>query len=449
MPRNRAIEQLKRQLRLEGKLPPSQGQLAAHFRKTGEILPPHHSYEQRADPDRITPVEYSGLQDAFDHFNRELFDGSLPDVFITYQRKAHSHGYFSADRFSGRNDGELRRHELALNPDAFIGQADKQILQTLVHEQHHLWQHTAGKPAPRGYHNKEWAAKMKANGLQPSSTGMVGGKETGQRMLDYVIPGGRFEQSYERLAGAGWKLNLESAHRPGPKGAGPNTNKSKFSCEADCGQNAWGKPSLDTVCVPCLIARLEAAGIDVAILDGVRMRDTKEIAATQTNDVPSYDTITPVDEVASYDTNIAIVEPAKPKRGRPKGSKNKAKREKTAGQELTEALSRLDAHERKKKQHNSDADVALEISPAKIRNLNLIIWRLLEHSDEAHGEWGALNFLAEEEKTLLQNIDREHPKLGDYHEARLIEQKVTERRKKKWEQQKDRGSYDRAPAPLS
>ena len=74
---------------------------------------------------------------------------------------------------------------------------------------------------------------------------------------------------------------------------------------------------------------------------------------------------------------------------------------------------------------------------------------MLEHSDEAHGEWGALNFLAEEEKTLLQNIDREHPKLGDYHEARLIEQKVTERRKKKWEQQKDRGSYDRAPAPLS
>ena len=39
-----------------------------------------HSYERKADPDHITPVEYSGLQDAFDHFNRELFDGALPDV---------------------------------------------------------------------------------------------------------------------------------------------------------------------------------------------------------------------------------------------------------------------------------------------------------------------------------------------------------------------------------
>ena len=254
------------------------------------------------------------MQEAFDHFNLELFDASLPDVFITYQRKAHSHGYFSAERFSGRS-GEARHHELALNPDAFIGQTDKQILQTLVHEQHHVWQHAHGKPAPRGYHNKEWAAKMKSNGLQPSSTGMVGGKETGQRMLDYVIPGGRFEQSYERLAGTGWKLNLESAHRPGPKGAGPNTNKSKFSCEADCGQNAWGKPSLDTVCVPCLIAKLEAAGIDVAILNGVRMRSADTVvAAAVAADVPSYDT-----------NVVATAEPAKPKRGRPKGSKNKPK----------------------------------------------------------------------------------------------------------------------------
>jgi len=42
---------------------------------------------------------------------------------------------------------------------------------------------------------KARAAKMKGNGLQPSSTGMVGGKETGQHMDHYIIPGGAFEQS--------------------------------------------------------------------------------------------------------------------------------------------------------------------------------------------------------------------------------------------------------------
>ena len=73
--------------------------------------------------DAITPVEYSGLQAAYDHFNKELFGGKLPDVFITYQRKARSLGYFSADRFNGRLD-KTGRHELALNPDGFINESD-------------------------------------------------------------------------------------------------------------------------------------------------------------------------------------------------------------------------------------------------------------------------------------------------------------------------------------
>jgi hypothetical protein len=195
----------------------------------------------------ITPVEYGGLQKAFDHFNVVLFERALPDVFITYQRKANSAGYFSADRFSGRV-GKWGKHELALNPDGFINQTDEQVTQTLVHEMVHVWQHAFGKPSGRGYHNKEWAAKMKAIGLQPSSTGMVGGKETGQRMSDCIIPDGAFEQAFARLAATGWKLNLQSAHRPGKKG-GTNNSKTKFSCA--CGQNAWGKPDLAIICEPC------------------------------------------------------------------------------------------------------------------------------------------------------------------------------------------------------
>jgi SprT-like family len=139
------------------------------------------SYERAADqPVAITPVEYSGLQEAYDHFTRELFDGQLPDVFITYQRKANSYGYFSPDRFTGRLD-KTGRHELALNPDGFVNQSDQQVCQTLNHEMTHVWQHAFGKPSACGYHNREWAAKMKTIGLQPSSTGMVGGKETGHR----------------------------------------------------------------------------------------------------------------------------------------------------------------------------------------------------------------------------------------------------------------------------
>ena len=50
----------------------------------------------------ITPAEYNGIQFAFDYFNAALFNRALPDVFITYQRHAHSRGHFAADRFTAR-----------------------------------------------------------------------------------------------------------------------------------------------------------------------------------------------------------------------------------------------------------------------------------------------------------------------------------------------------------
>ena len=68
----------------------------------------HQSYERKVDqPVAITPVEYSGHQEAYDHFNGELFDGKLPDVFITYQRKARSYGHFSPNRFISDAWGRL------------------------------------------------------------------------------------------------------------------------------------------------------------------------------------------------------------------------------------------------------------------------------------------------------------------------------------------------------
>ena len=231
---------------------------------------------QRAEA--ITPIEYSGLQGAFDHFNAALFEGSLPDVFITYQRKAHSFGYFAADRFSGRID-KSGNHELALNPDGFINQTDEQVCQTLVHEMTHVWQHAHGKPASRGYHNKEWAAKMKSIGLQPSSTGMVGGKETGQKMSDYIIPDGPFTKTYAKLAATGWKLNLQSAHRPGAKG-GTNSN-SKFTCSS-CGQNVWGKPDTKVLCMPCFAERhpdIDCRGAMMLSADASNAPSSEKLAA--------------------------------------------------------------------------------------------------------------------------------------------------------------------------
>ncbi len=126
-----------------------------------------------AQSQAITPIEYIGLQAAYDHFNVELFGGKLPDVFITYERHPHMRGCFYPNRYTGRDTGG-RVHGLALNPDSFIERTDEQILSTLVHEQHHVRQECFGTPPKRHYHNKQWAAAMKSTGLQPSNTGVIG-----------------------------------------------------------------------------------------------------------------------------------------------------------------------------------------------------------------------------------------------------------------------------------
>lgn len=49
--------------------------------------------------DKPTVETYSVLQKAFDFFNKELFDGALPNCLITLQREKSTMGYYSADRF--------------------------------------------------------------------------------------------------------------------------------------------------------------------------------------------------------------------------------------------------------------------------------------------------------------------------------------------------------------
>jgi predicted SprT family Zn-dependent metalloprotease len=202
------------------------------------------SYHTTSSP--ITQAEYQAFQDAYDFFNRELFDGGLPQLLVTLQRKARSKGYFAAERFDGRLSNTAV-HELALNPDNFTGRTDIEILSTLVHEMVHAWQETHGTPSRRGYHNQEWAAKMKAVGLYPSDTGLPGGKETGQSMTHYIIPEGAFAQTYARLQATGLCLHWQSSQR---NGQARNQSKTKYTCPA-CGLNAWARPSAHLVCSDC------------------------------------------------------------------------------------------------------------------------------------------------------------------------------------------------------
>lgn len=149
-----------------------------------------------------TPLVYKEWQDAWEFFNERLFKGELPPCLITLHRHPRSRGYYSADRFVNR-DGETT-DEIAMNPEYFAAQSPKSVLSTLCHEMTHAWQKHRGQDQSRhSYHNAEWADKMSFIGLEPSSTGMPGGKRTGEKVTHYIVKGGPFDVFCDELLATG------------------------------------------------------------------------------------------------------------------------------------------------------------------------------------------------------------------------------------------------------
>jgi hypothetical protein len=195
---------------------------------------------------------YTSLDAAYDHFNRELFSGQLPPCLITMQRHKGAYGYFSGGRFAATTNPEEVTDEIALNPAHFASRPTAETLSTLAHEMAHLWQHHFGTPSRTGYHNKEWAAKMREIGLIPTDTGQPGGKDTGQKVTHFIEPGGRFEQACTAYLATGTAFLYHDRAGEGDAATRKKkaASKTKYTCPA-CGLNAWAKPDAHLICGDC------------------------------------------------------------------------------------------------------------------------------------------------------------------------------------------------------
>lgn len=145
---------------------------------------------------------YGAIQFAYDFFNKMLFNSALPQGVVTFHRQRKVMGYASFQRWKNPNGNRV--DEIAINPEYFDDYPLIEIFQTICHEMTHLWQAHYGKPGRRGYHNKQWANKMKEIGLMPSSTGAPGGSETGEYMMDYVLLDGAFMSACQELIDEGF-----------------------------------------------------------------------------------------------------------------------------------------------------------------------------------------------------------------------------------------------------
>ena len=201
-----------------------------------------------------TKETYERLQQAHEHFNKALFGGTLRNALITFQRRKGSFGYFAGARF--QNDAGQQADEIALNPMHFASRSQRDILGTLVHEMAHQWQRHWGQPGRGRYHNKEWAEKMKSIGLQPSDTGVEGGKETGETLGHYIISGGPFDVAAARLLGKGFALTWKDAPQLSDQATGesaaepatPKSGKRVRYCCPDCDLKAWAKHDVRLLC---------------------------------------------------------------------------------------------------------------------------------------------------------------------------------------------------------
>ena len=165
-------------------------------------------------PNFVTPTRqlYEEFQEAYSQFNTKLFGGILPECVITLQRAAGSLGYFCRQRFVSC-DGK-QTDEIALNPSHFAERTVIGVLSTLAHEMAHQAQFHFGtkeRPGRAGYHCRAWAKRMIEIGLQPSHTGLPGGKQTGYRMTHYIITGGRFERLTDLMVRDGFRLSWSEA----------------------------------------------------------------------------------------------------------------------------------------------------------------------------------------------------------------------------------------------
>jgi hypothetical protein len=171
---------------------------------------------------------YIPLLEAFTHFNTELFDGKLPDCLVTIRAKGRTQGFYHAKRFAALKS-KATADEIALNPAYFPIRSLIDTASTLVHEMSHHWQEHFGTPPRSGYHNKEWAARMRSIGLMPSDTEAPGGKETGDSVSHYILEDGLFARSYTRLEATGWQIGWGDASAKKPR-----ATRVKFICPGGC-----------------------------------------------------------------------------------------------------------------------------------------------------------------------------------------------------------------------
>lgn len=210
----------------------------------------------------VTTQQACAITGAFNHFNECLFNDSLSQVYLAFNRRFRSMGHYKPKAWRGTSAAIVP--EININPSTLHLEA-VEAYSTLVHEMAHHAQFLFGRPSGGGYHNEQFARLMFSVGLMCSNTGVPGGKTTGRQMTHYIVPGGPFECAFKEMPKeflAPFKpverersVAVPLAVKNNPNGiVGTKTladpNKTKYTCS--CGNKVWGRPNMNVICGDCM-----------------------------------------------------------------------------------------------------------------------------------------------------------------------------------------------------
>jgi len=215
---------------------------------------------------RPTHEQFAAYSKMYAYFNRELFGGELPEIILNFSRHGGSYGFFAPERWARDS---ATTHEISINPAHLAERPPQATASTLVHEMVHLWQMEYGYPPRRGYHDREWAMKMRSVGLIPIDPHTGVEKMSAQALTHKIAEEGPFAAAFERMPREyllPWTCSEARALTSGRKakrgaaggenggegaGAAPKSrNKVKYTCPGCCA-NVWGRPGLAIICGAC------------------------------------------------------------------------------------------------------------------------------------------------------------------------------------------------------
>lgn len=245
--------------------------------------------------DKPTLQLYPELQEAYDHFNKRLFQIILgvtlrECIIVINNDKPNTKGYHARGIYINK-DLEVC-DEISLNSRFWGIQSIEESLSTLAHEMAHLYREQTRKKEAKNssWHDMEWSKAMNAIGLKPISYDFPG-KEIGQKVHHKIIHGGPYEIAARELIDKNYELTWKHRYalfgqflilekqREEERESKPNEEaedeeefaispgvqivtqeekektksgvRVKYQCNCDPPKNVWGKGDLNILCLDC------------------------------------------------------------------------------------------------------------------------------------------------------------------------------------------------------